>query len=258
MNFLYEKIMISEMKNNKEFYDRVGREIGWDFSRLEAGHDGEKWDFYGLVKDRLREESVLLDLGTGGGKKVLSLAGDCLMIVGIDNSEEMIKKAWENASETEAVNCRFFKMDANSLTFPDSFFDAVSCRQAAYNPDEVFRVLTNGGFFMTQQVSPDDKEGIKDAFGRGQEYGKSLQSFKKKLREEVVSAGFRDVELDHYKIKEYLRSEEDLKFLLKNTPILEDFGREGDMKLFSKFVRDKKTDKGIETVTCRVLVSGKK
>ncbi|MBS3787619.1 methyltransferase domain-containing protein [Candidatus Bipolaricaulota bacterium] len=243
------------MNRQKNFYNRVGKEIGWDFSHLNSRLEGNKRNFYSLVKDQLSKESLLLDLGTGGGKKVLSLSNSCVMVMGIDNSEEMVKKAKENASEAGVANSRFFHMDADELKFPDSLFDFVSCRQAAFNPYEVFRVLKKRGVFMTQQVSPDDKEKLKKTFGRGQDYDLSLAFFKEEIKEKLLSAGFKDIKLDHYRVKEYFQDLEDLKFLLKNTPIIEDFGLEGDLELLQSFVDENRTDKGIVTLTCRVIVS---
>lgn len=49
-----------------------------------------------------------------------------------------------------------------ALPFPDSAFHLVTSRHEAYLPYEVFRILTTGGTFLTQQVG----SGVSDEFYR--------------------------------------------------------------------------------------------
>lgn len=108
--------------NKQKIFITVSAKICWGFSHLNSRLEGDKRNFYSLVKDHLSKEPLILDLETGGGKKALSPSSSCLMVMGIDNSEEMVKKAKENASKAGIANSRFFHMNADELEFPDSLF----------------------------------------------------------------------------------------------------------------------------------------
>lgn len=117
-------------------------------------------------------------------------------------------------------------------------------------------MLADGGVFLTQQVSPDDKKELKEAFGRGQNYGLSVDPYLERLEEKLLSTGFGEIELDHYWVKEYFRCMEDLEFLLRNTPIIQDFGGERDRRILEEFVEDNRTERGILIRTCRAVAKG--
>jgi hypothetical protein len=52
----------------KQFYDTVGSEIGWDFSKLKVTTEGEDWELYAEVQKISKRSDLLLDIGTGGGE----------------------------------------------------------------------------------------------------------------------------------------------------------------------------------------------
>jgi ubiquinone/menaquinone biosynthesis C-methylase UbiE len=155
----------NESINYELLYNQVGKLIGWDFSNLKVDSFGKKWDFYEEVVKRSKKTDVLLDIGTGGGEKVLRIASSVFFLIGIDKSPEMIKTANKNLAKTYLNNVRFFQMDAKKIIFPDRFFNITSCRQAMFFPEELSRVLCDNGVFITQQVSEADKINIKDVFG---------------------------------------------------------------------------------------------
>ena len=81
----------SELK----YYERIGN---WDFSEIKYKTENLiNWDFYEKIKENTNEKSLCLDLGTGGGERVLKDYPDVGMVIATDFSEEMIKKAKENA-----------------------------------------------------------------------------------------------------------------------------------------------------------------
>jgi ubiquinone/menaquinone biosynthesis C-methylase UbiE len=94
-----------------------------------------------------------------------------LLLVGIDHSTEMIQTANANLKASKKSNVRLLQMDAEKIDFPQNFFNIVSNRHCGFNANEVARVLAKDGFFVTQQVSEDDKLNLKQAFGRGQSSG---------------------------------------------------------------------------------------
>jgi len=243
----------------KNFYDRVGEMNGWDFSTVKTVTEGEAWNFYDVVSERCKGSEVLLDIGTGGGEALLSAASSVLFAVGIDASAGMIQTATRNLRERGVTNIRFLRMDAEQLQFPGEFFDIVSCRQAPFAADEVFRVLREEGVFLTQQVCEGDKLNLKKAFGRGQAFGVPDGTLKAKYVAELEDAGFTDIQTFECDAAEYYETYEDLVFLLKYTPIIPDFGQvEGDFEIFKQFIDEHRTSKGIRTNSKRFMVIAKK
>jgi len=248
------------MNNNLEqFYDKIGSKIGYDFSQIKVISEGVKWFFYKEVKKRCHVNSLLLDIGTGGGERVLKIAKSIHFLVGIDISENMIKAARKNMQEKNIKNAKFFVMDSNNINFPDGFFDIISCRLSIFNCLEVSRLLTKDGIFMTQQASEADKINIKEFFGRGMGYGIKDGTSKESSVNELKKAGFSEVITMDYNAIEYYNEPKDLLFILKNTPLLPDFGNNNDDFIkFNNFINKYNTTKGIKTNLKRYMIIAKK
>ena len=93
----------------------------------------------------------VLDIGTGPGFYAIILASRGYDVTAVDLSEGMIEQAKHNAGSL-AEKIRFFKMDAQELSFPDNEFDVIVTRNLTWNlPDPVKaygewrRVLRDGG-----------------------------------------------------------------------------------------------------------------
>ncbi|VTR31446.1 Uncharacterized methyltransferase ycgJ [Actinobacillus pleuropneumoniae] len=242
----------------KSFYDIVGALNGWDFSKVRWISEGVEWNFYDEVSKRCTSSDILLDIGTGGGENLLSIASKAALLVGIDLSHAMIETARNNKRKAAASNVRFVQMDAGMLQFPEAFFDLISCRHSPFRASEVARVLTDDGVFLTQQVRECDKTNLAQAFGRGQssrEDGALMEDYKRELR----LAGFRDIQCAEYDAVEYYEREEDLIFLLKHTPIIPGFGQEeSDFRILQQFIEEHRTDLGIRTNSARFMIVARK
>lgn len=244
--------------NYKDFYEKVGKENGWDFSKIQYEIEGMQWDFTEEVIKRCSSSDLLLDIGTGGGEKALQIASFINFLVGIDVSNGMIKTAKANMAKAKVSNARFVHMDANQLQFPAMFFDIVSCRHSPFNAKEVANVLTEDGLFITQQVSEHDKLNIMQAFGRGS-LDKRDGELKERYETELKQAGFSTVNTYEYDAIEYYQRTEDLIFLLKHTPIIPNFGEaHADFEILEQFILENKTDKGIITNSKRFMIVAKK
>ena len=96
----------------------------------------------------------VLDIGTGPGFYAIILASRGYDVTAVDLSEGMIVQAKHNAGSL-AEKIRFFKMDAQELSFPDNEFDVIVTRNLTWNlPDPVKaygewrRVLRDGGVML--------------------------------------------------------------------------------------------------------------
>jgi SAM-dependent methyltransferase len=112
----------------------------------------------------LHPDAIALDIGTGAGHTAHALARRCRYVLASDITPEMLAHAGRLAGELGLTNVQPVFSLAESLPFPDSSFDAVSCRLAAHHfPDvaafcgEVARVLRPGGKALLIDVAvPED------------------------------------------------------------------------------------------------------
>ncbi|MCP3793512.1 MULTISPECIES: class I SAM-dependent methyltransferase [Paenibacillus] len=243
----------------KEFYNKIGKINGWNFSHVKCISEGVKWDFYNEVAKTCKKSDILLDIGTGGGEAILSIADSALLLVGIDHSTGMIETATKNSAESDIANVRFLQMDAENLNFPENFFNVISSRHSCFYAKEIAKVLVKGGMFLTQQVSENDKLNIKEAFGRGQAWGAKKDSLKAQYITELSDAGFKDIQSFEFNATEYYQTPADLIFLLKHTPIIPNFGEEEiDFQILQQFILDNQTELGIRTNSERFMVIARK
>ncbi len=238
----------------RAFYDRVGPDNGWDFSRMKYESEGIAWDLYQEVTEQCTPHALLLDIGTGGGEALLELADEALLLVGIEQSAGMMQRAAANLAASDKRNVRILQMDAREMQFPDGFFNIISCRHAPFSTSETARVLAPGGIFLTQQVSEGDKWNLVEAFGREQERqpdGTLLNRY----QEELHAEGFQHIHCEEYDAVEYYRTVEDLIFLLKHAPIIRDFGEQAeDFAILERFVQEHRTKRGIRTNSKRFKI----
>jgi hypothetical protein len=63
------------------------------------------------------------------------------------------------------------------------------------------------------------------------------------------------VRREAYEVAEYYQTEEDLRFLLLNTPIVPDFGKvAGDEARFARYVAENRSSRGIRATSSRSLL----
>jgi len=239
----------------RQFYDQVGALNGWDFSRMQVDSEGIQWDLYQEVMRVCQKSDLLLDIGTGGGEALLSIADAVHLAIGIDCSSGMMETAKRNVEQARASQVRFYQMNAEQLVFPDGMFNRVTCRHSPFCADEVARVLAGDGMFFTQQVSEHDKWNLKQAFGRGQAWGTAQGTLQRQYVEELRTAGLKDIQVYEYNATDYYASVQDLLFLLRHTPIIPNFGQdEQDYELLKQFIEEYRTDRGIRTNSARFMI----
>ncbi|RJS59083.1 class I SAM-dependent methyltransferase [Bacillus sp. PK3_68] len=119
-----------------------------------------KW---AVEKIKVREESVMLDVGCGGGKtlQLLSDINTYGKIYGIDYSEQAVKDSIRaNKVDVETGKVHIQQASVTNIPFPENSFDIITAFQTHYFwPDlensvkEVFRVLKQEGcFFIIAEI----------------------------------------------------------------------------------------------------------
>lgn len=237
-------------ENELKYYERLGN---WSFDTIKCTIEKlTDWDFYTKIKENTNVNSVCLDLGTGGGEKVLKYYPEVRLVIGTDFSKEMIKTAKKNAKNCEGI--KFTQMDNLEMKFPNEIFDLVSARHTIINAKQIYNCLETGGTLVIERIDKNDCLEIKEIFGRGQGYNDEIPISEIDYKN-IKEAGFSKVEIFEILENEYYETEEDLMALLIKTPILDYFSEiinrnfkhneiiEKD--LFEKYVIKYKTEKGI-------------
>ena len=238
----------SELK----YYEKIGN---WDFSQIKYVVENlTNWEFYEKIKENTNEKSLCLDLGTGGGERVLKNYPDVGMVIATDFSEEMVKTANQNAKKYPSKRVKFTKMNNLEMNFPKETFDLISARHTVIDAKQIYDCLVLGGTIVIRGVDKKDCLEIKELFGRGQAFKDEI-SISEKDYLDLRKAGFEIIEKVEILQNEYYETEEDLMALLLKTPILDDFSEieNNDFEyktiiekdLFDEYVKKNKTKKGI-------------
>jgi ubiquinone/menaquinone biosynthesis C-methylase UbiE len=231
-----------------EYYEQIK---DWDFDMFEIETEElTKWDMYDLLKKLSNKDSKILDLGTGGGEKLLKFFPDCKEILGTDFSTEMIKTANENLKKSGRSNIEFRIMDNLNMNVKDEYFDIVVARNTVTDPRQIYKCLKKGGYLLIRGVDKYDCHALKLIFKRGQAYN-DVKPISIIDYENVLNAGFEDVELVPIHEREYFKNRYLFKEFLKKVPIIDDFSEENnDVKdYYKKEIEDDLLDQYIEKNT---------
>ena len=239
-------------KGEYEFYNKLKN---WDFSKIKYEEVSlTNWDMYDILSSNCSGQSKVLDLGTGGGEKVLSNFPEVKEILATDFSEEMIKTANYNLENSNRKNITFRQMDNLNMDTPDNYFDIVVARHTCIDAKQIYSTLKDNGILILRGVDKLDCWELKKLFGKGQAYN-DVTPISVIDYENILDAEFRNVELVPIHVREYYKTKEDLLALLLKTPILDDFSEIGENKDLEKedidldkldeYIEKNKTDKGI-------------
>lgn len=142
---------------------------GWDFSAFEGrmSESPEPWDLAAVWRAALSSATRVLDMGTGGGE-FLSRFADLLPGRTVA-SEGWLPNIGVARNRLAPYNIGVVGADPDEtgshLPFADDSFDLVLNRHEAYDAAEVWRTLSPGGVFLTQQVGGDEFGEVRTAFG---------------------------------------------------------------------------------------------
>ncbi len=240
------------MKNELEFYDSIK---DWDFSMIKYIEENlTNWDLYKILNDYTSPDCKILDLGTGGGEKVIKNFPITKEIIATDFSQEMINTANKNLAKTERKDILFKQMDNLNMTTPNDYFDMVVARHTCIDANGIYKTLKNGGKLLLRGVDKLDCWQLKKLYGKGQAF-KDDKPISLIDYENILDAGFKNVELVPIHIREYYKTKEDLLALLLKAPILSDFSETEEnnfddkdkinMNLLDKYIQENTNEKGI-------------
>ena len=204
----------------KDFYE--GRKE-WNFSEFEIETKRlTDWNLYEILKRITTSDSKVLDLGTGGGEKLLKYFPVCCEILGTDLSEEMIKTANNNLKKSKREDVKFKVMDNLSMDVDDNYYDVVVARNTVIDSKQIYKCLKKGGYLLVQGVDKYDCWALKHLLKTGQSYHDILPISIVDY-EAIIDAGFIDVELVPIHEVEYYKDSATFKEFLKLVPIVYEF-----------------------------------
>ncbi|KEQ22240.1 class I SAM-dependent methyltransferase [Paenibacillus tyrfis] len=158
-------------REDKQFEHWIGQAnqpfSGWDFSHIvETGRmnsDCLAWSYGSMAIPLMRDAESMLDMGTGGGELLSMLKPWPRSVCATEGYRPNLSVAKERL---EPLGVTVLSVeDDEHLPFETSQFDLVLNKHEAYSPREVRRVLTDGGYFLTQQSGGTDCFEINERFG---------------------------------------------------------------------------------------------
>lgn len=228
----------------KKIYDEVGELSGWDFSRLKDEREPVPWEYLDVVKDYLKDTFSVLDVGTGGGEKIIRLSKFFKRGVGIDPDPKMIKTANINKRKAKNNKVSFEQYGAENLEELDQSFDLIINRHAVVIASQIVDVLKQDGYFITQQVASKNMQNFRDIFNIpffvskwSNDLSTMVPEFKK-LKCRIVVTG-------EYNVNYWVKDVESLIFWLKAIDIPEGFNIEDHWQQIDEIIEKFTTPKGI-------------
>ena len=146
--------------NPEQFLETWRREeqqpfTGWDFSYLDGRMlEGQApWSYSQRAMEMMRQSKAALDLGTGGGERLLSYRQAWpAKMAATEDYPPNFKLATERLAPLGVRVVDVPLTDTDPMPFADGEFDLILNRHAGFNSGEVGRNLAPGGSFLTQQV----------------------------------------------------------------------------------------------------------
>lgn len=125
---------------------------GWDFSYVHGrfSESALPWDYLALARELLLGAQNVLDVGTGGGERLLTLRDVWPPSVTI--TEGWPPNVAVAAARLAPLGVRVVAAKHRPLPFAPNSFELIINRHTGFRSRDVARVLQPGGLFLTQQV----------------------------------------------------------------------------------------------------------
>ena len=132
-------------------------------------------------------------------------------------------------------------MDVNK-----NYYDVVVARHTPTDPKQIYEVLKPNGYLIIRGVDKYDCFELEKTFNKPQNNNKPISIID---YENVLEAGFKDVELVPIHTREYYQTKEDLLKLLLKVPIINNFSNKKiDIEVLDKYIERNTYSKGIRLV----------
>ena len=134
-------------------------------------------DVKNLLKQELRKDFKVLDVGCGDGHTLINLSKHFKTGIGIDNDKSHIDLAKKNKASSKTNNVSFKLAKSFDLPFKDKEFDFVFSERgpisvSTVNIQNALKVLKINGLLFEETVGELDNQETNEIFHRGQQYRK--------------------------------------------------------------------------------------
>jgi SAM-dependent methyltransferase len=136
---------------------------GWDFSWFEGRATEERppWGYARLMAEHMAQAGAALDIQTGGGEVLATLARRPSLLVGTEGWPPNVALARKRLLPLGVGVV--FAADSPALPFADASFDLVVSRHPVVVLwSEISRVLRSGGTYLSQQIGPGTNRELTD------------------------------------------------------------------------------------------------
>ena len=190
---------------------------GWNFSGFKKNMIKEKlpWNYSTMAKKLVNKSKSLLDMGTGGGELFSTLGTFPKHTVATEGYRPNLILAKKRLGALGIRVVDFSNARVRKMPFSDEEFDLVLNRHDAFDIKEVFRILSPGGVFFTQQVGRDNLKDLTKKFNTVSKYrNMTFSSVKKDLKRK----GFTIKDAREWKGKTEFKDVKTIIYFLKAVP----------------------------------------
>jgi len=223
-----EKLIKQWKKDEKALFQ------GWNFSYIQKRYKEEKpnWNYKLTAKKFIKKSKSVLDMGTGGGEifaDILS-AFTPSKIFAIEGYQPNISVA---RRRLRPFGVTVIHVDeTKKLPFHNGTFDLVLNRHSGFNIEELARVTSSGGIFLTQQVDGCHQKDLMKEFGVVPKWEFNTLS---KVKKHLKDIGFDIKEAKEWTGKSIFKDVGALVYLLKTTPwLVDNFGVKNYLPVLKK------------------------
>ena len=192
---------------------------GWDFSYLKKrlSENNVTWDYINLSKELVKKSSLVLDIDTGGGERLLKIHPPKNSYA-TEGYKPNVKIARKNLKK---IGVKVVYADsAHKLPFKNEIFDLILNRHGAINAKEIYRVLKKEGIFFTQQV--DSRKNLVDLIKVFKEKPKWTFNNLNYRKRELEKQGFKVIKSKEWKGQIIFKDVGAIVYFLKSIPWLVD------------------------------------
>lgn len=144
--------------------EQIAHIKGWDFSHINGRYEEEQdlpWDYEKIIRKYLKDDMKILDFDTGGAEFLLSLKhpyNKTAATEGYPPNVELCKHILLPIG-VDFKECS----DCANIPFENESFDIIINRHGDFNAKELYRLLKDGGIFITEQVGGDNDRDLVEA-----------------------------------------------------------------------------------------------
>lgn len=229
---------------------------GWDLLGVKTRRAQVPWQFTKIAREHLNGRETVLDMGCGDGKVLAQLADNFIRGFGVDISKERIDDARHSLPIKLRNRVRFTRASSHKVPAPDAAFQVVLSRHAPLFPAEIHRVLASGGYFISQQIGPENTRAIVAAFtqARGPIASWPEEMLLPNTLQTLAALGYRTLRQDTYDVAYVFADVASLVYWLQKVPIPQDFDIDRDSETVLEILDRLGTPNGIVTNEHRQLL----